>query len=68
MILDMADFNIRMILLSPNYDILYCNTMFGTLEIFGREKLDLEGVYKPKQVNIKSFIRAVKLVEQGFLA
>ncbi|WMV58523.1 hypothetical protein MTR67_051908, partial [Solanum verrucosum] len=34
----------------------------------GREKLECEGVYKPKQVKIISSIRARKLVGQGFLA
>ena len=57
----MADFNIilGMTLLSPHYVILYCNTKFVTLEISGREKLEWEGVYKPKKVKIKSSIRAL---------
>ncbi|KAH0743076.1 hypothetical protein KY290_031069 [Solanum tuberosum] len=36
-------------------------------EIPEREKLDWEGVYKPKQAKIISSIRASKLVEQGCL-
>ena len=39
-----------------------------TLEIPGREKLDLEGLYKFKQSMIISFIYASKLIEQGVLA
>ena len=69
-ILDMVDFNIilGMTLLSPHYVILYCNTKFVIVEISRRKILDWEGVYKLKKVKIKSFIRAVKLVEQDFLA
>ena len=40
--------------------------MSVTLEILGREKLDKEGVYEPKQVKIISSIRDSKLVKQGF--
>ncbi|WMV54684.1 hypothetical protein MTR67_048069 [Solanum verrucosum] len=39
-----------------------------TLEILGREKLEWEGVYKPKASKVISFIRDKKLVGQGCLA
>ncbi|WMV45799.1 hypothetical protein MTR67_039184 [Solanum verrucosum] len=69
-ILDMIDFDIilGMTWLSPYYVVLNCNTKSGTLEISGREKLEWEGVYKPKQAKIISSIWASKLVEQGCLA
>ncbi|WMV26697.1 hypothetical protein MTR67_020082 [Solanum verrucosum] len=54
--------------MSPYYVVLNCNTKSVTLEISGRKKLEWEGVYKPKQAKIISFIRANKLVEQGCLA
>ncbi|WMV50839.1 hypothetical protein MTR67_044224 [Solanum verrucosum] len=38
------------------------------IEILGREKLEREGVYKPKQAKIISSIQVSKLVEQGYLA
>ena len=52
--LDTADFNIILGVtwLSPHYDVLNCNTKFVTLEIPGREKLELEEVHKPKQIKI----------------
>ncbi len=63
-ILDMTDFDIilGMTWLSPYYVVFNCNTKFVTLEIPGREKLEWEGVYKPKQAKIISSIRARKLV------
>ncbi|WMV57669.1 hypothetical protein MTR67_051054 [Solanum verrucosum] len=66
----MTDFDIilGMTWLSPYYDVLNCNTKSVTLEILGRENLEWEGVYKPKQAKIISFIRARKLVGQGCLA
>ena len=69
-ILDMTDFDIilGMTWLSPYYVVLNCNTKFVTLEIPGREKLEWEGVYKPKQAKIISSIRDRKLVGQGCLA
>ncbi len=54
--------------LSPYYVVLNCNTKSVTLEIPDREKLEWEGVYKPKQAKIISSIRARKLVGQGCLA
>ncbi|WMV51285.1 hypothetical protein MTR67_044670 [Solanum verrucosum] len=41
--------------------------MSVSLEISGREKLEWDGVYKPKQTKIISSFRASKLVEQGCL-
>ncbi|WMV49430.1 hypothetical protein MTR67_042815 [Solanum verrucosum] len=69
-ILDMTDFDIilGMTLLSPYFALLNCNTKSVTLEIMGRERLECEGVYKPKQAKIISSIRARKLVGQGCLA
>ena len=66
----MADFNIILGVtsLSPHYGVHNSNTMFVTLEIAGREKLELEEVYKPNQVKIIFSIRASKIVEQGCLA
>ena len=65
-ILDMTDFDIILGLtwLSPYYALHNCKTKSVTLEIPGREKLEWEGVYKPKQAKIISSIRASKLVEQ----
>ncbi|WMV26519.1 hypothetical protein MTR67_019904 [Solanum verrucosum] len=62
-ILDMADFNIilGMTWFPPYYVVLNYNTKSVTLEILGREKLEWEGVYKPKQAKIKSSIRARKM-------
>ena len=54
--------------LSPYYTGLNCNTKLVTLEIPGRERLEWEGVYKPKLAKIISSIRARKLVGQGCLA
>ncbi|WMV26604.1 hypothetical protein MTR67_019989 [Solanum verrucosum] len=54
--------------LSPYYIVLNYNTKSVTLEIPGREKLEWEGVYKPKQAKIISSIRARKVVGQGCLA
>ncbi|WMV29212.1 hypothetical protein MTR67_022597, partial [Solanum verrucosum] len=70
MILDMIDFDIisGMTWLSPYYAMLNCNTKSVTLKILGREKLEWEGMYKPKQAKIISSIWASKLVEQGCLA
>ncbi|WMV33599.1 hypothetical protein MTR67_026984 [Solanum verrucosum] len=69
-ILDMTDFDviICMTWLSSYYVVLNCNTKSVTLEISGREKLEWDEVYKPKQAKIISSIRASKLVEQGYLA
>ncbi|WMV49653.1 hypothetical protein MTR67_043038 [Solanum verrucosum] len=53
--------------LSPYYALLNCHTKSVTLEILGKEKLEWEGVYKPKKAKIISFIRASKLVEHGCL-
>ncbi|WMV49813.1 hypothetical protein MTR67_043198 [Solanum verrucosum] len=54
--------------LSPYYVVLNGNIKSVTLEISGRKKLEWEEVYKPKQANIISSIRARKLVGQGCLA
>ncbi|WMV18340.1 hypothetical protein MTR67_011725 [Solanum verrucosum] len=69
-ILDMTDFDIilGMTWLSLYYVVLNYNTKFVTLEILGREKLEWEGVYKPKQAKIISSIQARKLIEQACLA
>ncbi|KAH0673662.1 hypothetical protein KY284_024749 [Solanum tuberosum] len=66
---NMNDFDIilGMTWLSPYYVVLNCNTKSVTLKILGREKLEWEGVYKPKQAKIISSIRARKLVGQGCL-
>ncbi|WMV24966.1 hypothetical protein MTR67_018351 [Solanum verrucosum] len=63
-ILDMTDFYI---ILGMTND-LPGNTKSVTLEIRGREKLDEEEVYKPKQAQIISSILARKLAGQGCLA
>lgn len=70
MIFYMDDFNVILGLTwsSPHYDVLDSNTNVVTLEIQGREKLELEEVYKPNQVKIIFSIRASKIVEQGCLA
>ena len=70
MILDMTGFDIilDMTWLSPYYVVLNCNTISMTLKILGKENLECERVYKPKQANIISSIRVSKLVEQGCLA
>ena len=54
MIFYMDDFNVILGLTwsSPHYDVLDSNTNVVTLEIQGREKLELEEVYKPNQVKI----------------
>ncbi|KAH0674816.1 hypothetical protein KY290_024668 [Solanum tuberosum] len=69
-ILDMIDFVIILCLtwLSPYYDVLNFNAKFVTLEILGRKKLKWEGVYKPKQAKIISFIRSSKPIEHDCLA
>ncbi|WMV14127.1 hypothetical protein MTR67_007512, partial [Solanum verrucosum] len=54
--------------LYPYYVMLNCNTKSVNLEIPGREKLEWEGVYKPKRGKVISFVRARKLVGQGCLA
>ncbi|KAH0709266.1 hypothetical protein KY284_010693 [Solanum tuberosum] len=43
-------------------------THIVTLEILGREKLEWEGLYKPKPAKVISFYRGRKLVGQGCLA
>ena len=48
--------------------MLSCNTKSVTLEILVKEKLEWEGVERPKQAKIISSIRASKLVGQGCLA
>ena len=50
----------------PKLCYAYCNTTSIILEIPGRERLEWEGMYKPKKVKIISSIRASKLVEKGF--
>ena len=53
-ILDMTDFDIILgkTWLSPYYVVLNCNTKSVTLEISGKENVEWEGVYKPKQAQI----------------
>lgn len=53
--------------MSPCYTRLNCNTKSITL-IPDTERLEWEGVYKPKLAKIISSIRARKLVGQGCLA
>ncbi|WMV24114.1 hypothetical protein MTR67_017499 [Solanum verrucosum] len=60
--------SISMTWLSPYYTGLNCNTKLVTLDIPGRERLEWEGVYKPKLAKIISSIRARKLVGHGCLA
>ena len=48
--------------------MLSCNTKSVTLEILVKEKLEWDGVERPKQAKIISSIRASKLVDQGCLA
>ncbi|WMV42247.1 hypothetical protein MTR67_035632 [Solanum verrucosum] len=69
-ILDMTDFDIilGMTWLSPYYAVLNCYTKSVTLEIPGREKLEWEGVYKPKRTKITSSIWAKKLIGHDCLA
>lgn len=69
-ILDMTNFDIilGMTWLSLYYVVLNCNAKYVTLEILGRERLEWEGVYKPKPAKVISFVRARKLVGQGCLA
>ena len=57
-ILDTTDFEIilRMTWSSPYYVMLNCNTKSLTLEIPRREKLELEGLYKPKPAKVISSI------------
>ncbi|WMV46492.1 hypothetical protein MTR67_039877 [Solanum verrucosum] len=55
--------------LSPYYDVLYCNAKFVTLEIAGMEKLELEGVNKPKptkDVDVESRFSEYILVVSKF--
>ena len=63
-ILDMNDFYIILGItwLLPYHVVLNINTKRVNLEILVREKLEWEGVYKPKKAKIISFIRARKLV------
>ncbi|WMV23717.1 hypothetical protein MTR67_017102 [Solanum verrucosum] len=69
-ILDIIDFDIilGMTWLSLYYVVFKCNTKSVTLEISGREKLEWQGVYKPKRTKIISSIRVKKLIMQGCLA
>ncbi|WMV30088.1 hypothetical protein MTR67_023473 [Solanum verrucosum] len=69
-IMYITDFNIILGItwLSPYYVVLNCNAKSVTLEIPGREKLELEVVYKPKPTKFIFFIRARKPVGQGCLA
>lgn len=48
------DIILGMTWLSPYFALLKCNAMYVTLEIYGREKVECEGVYKPKKANIIS--------------
>ena len=69
-ILDMKDFDIRLglTLLSPYYIVLNFKTEVVTLDNTGRERIEREGMYKPKPTKITSSIGASKLVHQGCLA
>ena len=59
-ILDMNDFDMYLgtTWFYPYYAMFNFNSKFVTLEITGRERLEWERVYKPKQANIMSSIRA----------
>ena len=59
-ILDMYDFDINWgtTWLYPYYAMFNFSCKFVTLEIPGRERLEWERVYKPKQANIISSIRS----------
>ena len=65
MISDMNDFDIilGMTWLFSFYYVLSFNTLFVTIEIPRREKLELEVVYKLTKTKIISSIRYSKLVE-----
>ncbi|KAH0764699.1 hypothetical protein KY285_000570 [Solanum tuberosum] len=66
-ILDMTDLDIilGMTWLSPYYVVLNCNAKSVILEIPGKERLEWEGVYKPKPTKVISFVQSKKLVGQG---
>ncbi|WMV42581.1 hypothetical protein MTR67_035966 [Solanum verrucosum] len=49
--------------LSPYYDVLNCNAKLVTLEIPGRERLEWEGVYKPKPAK-SPFIESIAIVSE----
>ncbi|XP_069143327.1 uncharacterized protein [Solanum lycopersicum] len=63
-----SDIILGMAWLSPYHDVLNYNTKSLTLKILGRERFELEGVYKPKKVKVISFIWDNTLVEQRLLA
>ncbi|WMV19269.1 hypothetical protein MTR67_012654 [Solanum verrucosum] len=60
LILDMIDFDVilGMTWLSPYYIVLNCNSKTVTREIPSKDRLEWEGVYKSKPLNIISLIHA----------
>ena len=56
--MDDFDINFGMTWFSPYHVVLNFNTKYVTVEIWGRERLEWERVYKPKQANIISSIRS----------
>ena len=64
----MTDFDIILGLtwLSPSYVLFNFNDKLLILGIWGIEKLEWEGVYKPKIAKVISFIRARELMGQWF--
>lgn len=56
-----------MIWLSLYYVVLNFNTNSVTLKILGSEKLEREGVYKPKQATAISSIWGCKFLKKGCL-
>ena len=64
----MTDFDIILGItwLSPSYVLFNFNDKLLILVIWGIEKLEWEGMYKPKIAKVISFIRARKLIGQRF--
>ena len=69
-ILEMVDFDVilGMTWLSPNFEILDCNSKTVTLAKAGTDPLVWEGEYISTPVRISSFLRAKRMVIKGCLA
>ncbi|WMV32257.1 hypothetical protein MTR67_025642 [Solanum verrucosum] len=69
-ILDMVNFDVilDMTWLSPYHIVSNYNSKTTTLEILSRDKLEWEGLYRPKPLNIISYIRVRRLVGTCCLA
>ena len=67
---EIVDFDVilGMTWLSPNFEILDCNAKTVTLAKPGTDLLVWEGDYTSNPVRIISFLRAKKMVSNGFLA